>query len=65
MTALLVLGMISVALFPLWPFELKYAMWLLALYAAILIVAIMAIRLFFYLLGAVFGGSLWIFPRLL
>jgi hypothetical protein len=57
--------MIAVVLFPLWPFELKYAMWIFSLYSAILIIAVMVIRLFVYLLGAVFGGSLWIFPRLL
>jgi Translocation protein Sec62 len=65
MTFAIVVGMIAVALFPMWPFELKYTMWLISLYSAIVIVSVMAIRLLVYLVGAVFGGSLWIFPRLM
>ena len=51
-------------LFPLWPYELKYAVWLISLYLLIVLVGIIILRLIIYILAASFGVSFWIFPNL-
>lgn len=65
MTVLIVVCIFGMVLFPLWPYELKYVLWLVSLWTTLLFVGVIVVRLFTYLLGAILGGSFWIFPRLL
>jgi len=52
-------------LFPIWPYELKYGIWLVSLFLLILIVGIIFIRLAVYLLIVGFNYHVWIFPNFL
>lgn len=61
---MVVLLILAVVLFPLWPYELKYGVWLVCLYFTIAIVAIIIIRLILYILAASFGVSFWLLPNL-
>lgn len=56
--------MIGLVLFPLWPYELKYFVWLVSYYSTILLVGIIILRWVAYLFCSIFGASFWIFPRL-
>jgi hypothetical protein len=58
------LTVIGLVLFPLWPYELKYVLWLVSYYMTIALVGVIVLRWIVYLLFAIFGASLWIFPRL-
>ena len=61
----ILLGILAIVLFPVWPYELKYATWLLSYYFLIVILVIIIIRLVFYSLMALLGFSFWIFPNFL
>ena len=60
----LVVGVIAVVLFPLWPYELKYFLFKVSLYLLLSILGLSAVRLAIYGVGAVFGMSVWLFPNL-
>lgn len=61
---MVVLLILAVVLFPLWPYELKYGVWLVCLYFMILIVGIIILRLILYVFAASFGVSFWVLPNL-
>lgn len=61
--ALILVGVVALVLFPLWPYELKYYLWKLSLWLLIGICALIVIRLVAYFFMAMFGVSFWIFPR--
>lgn len=61
----LVMGVLFIVLFPVWPYELKYAVWLLSLYLLIFLVGLLALRLLIFVLCSSLGVSMWIFPNLL
>jgi len=63
MFPLILVGVIAAVLFPLWPYSLKYAVWLIALYLLCAIVGLIIIRLIVYLFCSIFGISFWILPN--
>ena len=63
-TVLAVLAVFGIVLFPLWPYELKYALWMVSFYTLMALVALIIVRLVLYMFVALFGVSFWIFPRL-
>jgi len=63
-TVLTVLIALSLVLFPIWPFEVKYGIWLVSLILLIIIVGVIIIRLLIYIPGAIFDYHVWIFPNL-
>ena len=65
MTIVIVLTIITVVLFPIWPYEVKYYIWLLSYYSTIILIGFLVVRLVLYLFISMFGASFWIFPRLL
>lgn len=58
-------GVLAVVLFPVWPYIVKYAIWLLSLYLLIFLVSLIFVRLIIYLICVVLGFNVWIFPNLL
>lgn len=62
---IIVLLIIAGVLFPLWPYSLKYGVWLVCLYLMILIVGILILRIVLYILAASFGVSFWLLPNML
>ena len=60
----MILLIIAGVLFPLWPYSVKYAVWIVCLYFMIAIVAIIFIRLILYIVAASFGVSFWLLPNL-
>lgn len=63
-SSLILLLVVGVVLFPLWPYELKYFLWLLSYYSTIALVGLIILRWTAYILFSIFGASFWIFPRL-
>jgi len=61
----IILAILCLVLFPVWPYELKYAVWLISLYLLIFIVGLLLLRLAIYAIASLFGVSLWLFPNLL
>lgn len=61
----ILLAILCLVLFPVWPYELKYAIWLLSLYFLIFLVGVLTVRLLVYSVGTLFGVSIWLFPNLL
>ena len=61
----MVLAVLFIVLFPIWPYELKYAIWLISLYLLIFLLSLIAIRLAIFILCCSVGLSVWIFPNLL
>lgn len=51
-------------LFPLWPYSLKYALWIVSMVILVFLVSIILIRLVLYVFLASFGISFWLFPNL-
>lgn len=60
-----IITVLSLALLPVWPYELKYAIWLVSLVLLIVLVGLIAIRLMIYIICVIFGYNVWIFPNLL
>jgi hypothetical protein len=58
------LGVIGVVLFPIWPYWLKYSLWMLSYYTVMAILGVIIVRLVIYTVGSIFGASVWVFPRL-
>ena len=61
---LVILLILAGVLFPLWPYQLKYGVWIVCLYFMIAIVAIIITRLILYIFAASFGVSFWLLPNL-
>lgn len=61
----IIIAILALVLFPIWPYELKYAVWLLSLYILILFVGLIVIRLVLYSICSLFGVSFWLFPNLM
>ena len=57
------IGVIAVVLFPLWPYMLKYTVFMISLVLVTAILSIIVLRLIAYLFGAMFGVSFWILPN--
>jgi len=60
----LVVGVLALVMFPLWPYELKYFLFKATLYLLLAILALSALRLAIYGVCAIFGVSVWLFPNL-
>lgn len=60
-----VVGVMAIVLFPVWPYAVKYAIWLLSLYLLVFLLGLIAFRLAIYLLCVVMGFNVWIFPNML
>ena len=58
-------GVMALVLFPVWPYALKYAIWLISLYLLIFLVGLIVLRLVVYLICVVLGFNVWIFPNML
>lgn len=54
----------SVFLYPIWPFELKYAIFKVTLYVSIVLLSLMIGRIVLFLLVRLTGTSFWVFPNL-
>jgi translocation protein SEC62 len=61
----IVVGVLALVLFPVWPFSVKYAIWLISLYLLIILVGLLLFRLVIYLICVAAGFNVWIFPNLL
>jgi translocation protein SEC62 len=61
----IVVGVLALVLFPVWPFSVKYAIWLISLYLLIILVGLLVFRLIIYLICVAAGFDVWIFPNLL
>ena len=61
----IVAGALALVLLPVWPFSVKYAIWIISLYLLVFLVGLLAFRLALYLLCVVAGFNVWIFPNLL
>lgn len=59
------MAILALVLFPIWPYELKYAVWLISLYLLIFFVSLLVVRLVIYSVASLFGVSLWLFPNLM
>jgi translocation protein SEC62 len=64
MTILVILLVLGVVLFPIWPFSVKYGLWLVSLCLLVFLVGIIVIRLILFLILAIFNVHFWIFPNL-
>lgn len=61
----IIFAILCLVLFPVWPFELKYAVWLVSLYLLVFLVGLLVLRLALYSVASLFGVSFWLFPNLL
>lgn len=61
----IIVAILALVLFPIWPYELKYAVWLISLYLLIFFVSLLALRLVIYSVASLFGVSFWLFPNLM
>lgn len=61
MVILLILGLV---MFPIWPFSIKYGIWLVSLVLLVVLVGIIVLRLLVYIVFAIFNYHIWIFPDL-
>lgn len=64
MTILVIILVLSVVLFPIWPFSVKYALWLVSLVILVVLVGIIVVRMLLYLVCVIFNYHIWIFPNL-
>lgn len=61
---LLVLAVIGVCCFSVWPLSVKLAVWYVSVYLLAAIAALSVLRLILYVLLFIFGYSFWLFPNL-
>lgn len=61
----LIVGILALVLFPVWPFAVKYGIWLLSLYLLVFLIGILGIRLLIYVVCVIAGFNVWLFPNLL
>ena len=60
-----VLAILFLVLFPIWPYWMKYYVWLTSLVLLVISVGLLALRLVLYSVLSLFGYSFWLFPQLL
>jgi hypothetical protein len=65
MTLLAIFGVLALVMFPIWPYELKYAIWWVSLVLLVAMVGLLLLRLLIYLLAVVFDYHIWLFPNFL
>lgn len=65
MTILIIIAILAIVMFPIWPYEVKYGIWLVSLVLLIILVGIIIIRLVVYLIIVMFNYHIWIFPNFL
>lgn len=58
------MGVLLIVLFPIWPFTVKYALWLVSLVLLVILCGIILIRLLVFLICIIFNYHVWIFPNL-
>ena len=61
----ILIAVLLVVLFPIWPFSVKYAIWLISLYLLIFLVGLLVLRLVIYIVCVIIGVDVWILPNLL
>jgi hypothetical protein len=62
----ILLGIIIVCmLFPLWPYQAKYWLFLVSLTVFVALVILLLLRIVIYILLSTFGISFWLFPNLM
>jgi translocation protein SEC62 len=61
----IIVAILCLVLFPVWPYELKYVVWLISLYLLIFLVGLLILRLVLYSIVSLFGVSFWLFPNLM
>ena len=64
MTILVISLVLAGVLFPIWPYSVKYGIWLVSLVLLVILVGIIIVRLVVYLLISIFNYHVWIFPNL-
>lgn len=64
MTILVILLILGLVMFPIWPFSIKYGIWLVSLVLLVVLVGIIVLRLLVYIVFAIFNYHIWIFPDL-
>jgi hypothetical protein len=60
----LIIAIILVVMFPIWPYEVKYAAWLISFTFLMFLLFIIVLRLVIYVVVAILGMSFWVFPNL-
>ncbi len=65
MTIGLIVGVLSLVLFQIWPYWLKYGIWLLSFVTLIVLLTLIGLRLVVYVVCVIFGYNVWIFPNLM
>ena len=62
---MLVIGIVLImVLFPIWPFSVKYGLWLISLWLLVALVGIIVFRLLLFCVCVIFNYHVWIFPNL-
>ena len=61
---LVILAVLMVVLFPIWPFSVKYGLWLISLVLLVILVGIIVFRLVLYVVCVIFNYHVWMFPNL-
>jgi translocation protein SEC62 len=64
MTILVIMLILGLVMFPIWPFSVKYGIWLVSLVLLVVLVGIIVLRLLVYIVFAIFNYHIWIFPDL-
>lgn len=64
MTILIIALVLLLVLFPIWPFTVKYALWLVSLVLLVTLTGIIVLRLIIFLICIIFNYHIWIFPNL-
>ena len=62
---LIVFGIISLCLFPVWPLNLKLGIWWILVMILVLLILIIVIRIVVYTTGFIFGYDIWFMPNVL
>ena len=64
MTILIIALVFIMVLFPIWPFTIKYGLWLVSLVLLIFLVGAIVVRLIVFCICIIFNYHIWIFPNL-
>ena len=60
---MVVLLVIALLLFPMWPYELKYFLFKAILYLIVFILGVAAVRIVLHLFMTMFGIDFWLLPN--
>lgn len=60
----IIVGVLLYILFPLWPYSVKYGIYIVVYYLLVVLVGVLILRLVLYLAVAISGGSFWLFPKM-